>query len=312
MLNGIDVSSWQGDIQVQNMNVDFVIVKTTGGGGGGFGYINPFADRVYQRAKKAGKLLGFYHYAHEAGLQGTAIEEADYFVKHSKSYFGEAIPILDWESDNKHDVAWAKAFLDRVYQKTGVRPLFYTYTGVVNSYDFSSIAKANYGLWIANYGTNAVTQGFKQPQPPKSNGFPVTAMYQYNSQTYLSGYSGTLDANVFYGDKKAWLAYAGKTVTPEPEKPKPKPKPIPTPTPTPSKPKGAIAMKTITLTSDVYLRTAAKTSASTIALLKKGNKVEFNDIISSGGYMWGVQPRTDKYKKGYIALGKLNAYGSIK
>lgn len=303
MLNGIDVSSWQGDIRVQNMDLDFVIVKTTGGGGGGFGYINPFADRVYQRAKKAGKLLGFYHYAHEAGLQGTAIEEADYFVKHSKSYFGEAIPILDWESDNKHDVAWAKAFLDRVYQKTGVRPLFYTYTGVVNSYDFSSIAKANYGLWIANYGTNAVTQGFKQPQPPKSNGFPVTAMYQYNSQTYLSGYGGTLDANVFYGDAKAWKAYAA--VNGKPEKP----------TPTPEKPtpnNGGIKMKEITLNSNVNLRTAAKTSAPVIALLKKGQKVKFDDIVLSGGYMWGVQPRTDKYKKGYVSLGKIDSYGSIK
>lgn len=303
MLNGIDVSSWQGDIRVQNMDLDFVIVKTTGGGGGGFGYINPFADRVYQRAKKAGKLLGFYHYAHEAGLQGTAIEEADYFVKHSKSYFGEAIPILDWESDNKHDVAWAKAFLDRVYQKTGVRPLFYTYTGVVNSYDFSSIAKANYGLWIANYGTNAVTQGFKQPQPPKSNGFPVTAMYQYNSQTYLSGYGGTLDANVFYGDAKAWKAYAA--VNGKPEKP----------TPTPEKPtpnNGGIKMKEITLNSNVNLRTAAKTSAPVIALLKKGQKVKFDDIVLAGGHMWGVQPRTDKFKKGYLSLGKIDAYGSIK
>lgn len=305
MLNGIDVSSWQGDIQVQNMDLDFVIVKATGGGGGGFGYINPFADRVYQRAKKAGKLLAFYHYAHETGLQGTAVEEADFFVKHTKSYFGEAIPILDWESDNKHDVGWAKAFLDRVYQKTGVRPLFYTYTDVVNSYDFSPLAKANYGLWIANYGLNAVTNGFKQPQPPKSNGWSTTAMFQYNSQTRLSGYNGLLDANVFYGDKKAWLAYVGKTESP----PNPTPEP-PKPNPTPNN--GGIKMKEITLNSNVNLRTAAKTSAPIIALLKKGQKVKFDDIVVSGGYMWGVQPRTDKYKKGYVSLGKIDAYGTLK
>lgn len=303
MLNGIDVSSWQGDIQVQNMDLDFVIVKATGGGGGGFGYINPFADRVYQRAKKAGKLLAFYHYAHEIGLQGTAIEEADFFVKHTKNYFGEAIPILDWESDNKHDVNWAKAFLDRVYERTGVRPLFYTYTSIVNSYDFSRIAKANYGLWIANYGLDAVTNGFKQPQPPKSNGWSVTAMFQYNSQTRLAGYSELLDANVFYGDKKTWLAYVGKEEskpTPAPEKPKPNPT------------TGGIKMKEITLNSNVNLRTAAKTSAPVIALLKKGQKVKFDDIVLVGGYMWGVQPRTDKYKKGYLSLGKIDSYGSIK
>ncbi|MFR3362250.1 MAG: GH25 family lysozyme [Enterococcus canintestini] len=306
MLNGIDVSSWQGDIQVQNMALDFVIVKTTGGGGGGFGYVNPFADRVYQRAKKAGKLLGFYHYAHEIGFQGSAIDEADFFIKNSKNYFGEAIPILDWESDNKHDVAWAKAFLDRVYARTGVKPLFYTYTAVINSNDFSSIAKADYGLWIANYGLNAVTNGFRQPQPPKSKGWAITAMFQYNSQTRLPGYGGLLDANVFYGDVNAWKAYAA--VNGKSEKP--------TPTPEPSKPNptliGEIKMKEFTLNTNVNLRTAATTSAPIIALLKKGQKVKFNDIVLAGGYLWAVQPRTDQFKKGYISLGEINSYGLIR
>lgn len=217
VLNGIDVASWQGDIQVQNMQLDFVISKATGGKG----YVNPYCDKVVQRTLKAGKLMGFYHYAHEKGLEGTAIQEAEFFVKNTKDYFGKGIPVLDWESSNKGDVQWALDFLNHVYKLTGVRPLFYTYTSVLNSYDFSPIAKANYGLWIANYGTDARIDGFKQPSPPYSRGGFVTVMYQYSSNTWLPGFNGRLDANVFFGDKNTWAAYAKgeKVEKPAEEKP---------------------------------------------------------------------------------------------
>jgi lysozyme len=305
MLNGIDISSWQGNIDVSKVPCDFVIIKSTGGGGNGKGYVNPYCDSRFQLAKKSGKLLGVYHYAHEIGYQGSAIEEADFFLKKSKGYLnGDAIPVLDWESDNKYDVNWALAWLDRVYQKTGIRPWFYTYTAVINAKDFSKIAKAGYGLWIANYGINTNIAGYKQPSPPKSNGFSVTACFQYSSQTYLSGYSGALDANVFYGDEKAWKAYANPNSGS-------KPNPIPTPEKPPVENNGGIKMKEITLNSNVNLRTAAKTSAPVIALLKKGDKVKFDDIVLAGGYMWGVQPRGNG-TKGYLSLGKIDAYGSIK
>jgi len=35
------------------------------------------------------------------------------------------------------------------------------------------------------------------------------ALYQYTSSGRLSGYSGDLDLDVFYGDRAAWDAYAG-------------------------------------------------------------------------------------------------------
>lgn len=219
VLNGIDVSYWQKDIQVQNIKGDFVIVKATGGKG----YVNPYCDRVYQRAKNAGKLVGFYHFAHDNGFQGSAIEEADFFVDNTRNYFGEAIPILDWEGDNKTDVNWALTFLNRVKERTGVKPLFYTYTSVINSVDFSPIAKQDYGLWIANYGRNDRLYDYKQPSPPQSNGWSVIAMYQYSSNTVLNGYDKELDANVFYGDANTWKAYCGKANN----NPSPAPQPQP-------------------------------------------------------------------------------------
>lgn len=221
-LNVIDIASWQMGINVGAGGVaaDGVIIKATGG----TGYVNPDCDRAFQQAIKSGKKVAVYHYAHELGFQGTAQQEADFFLKNVQGYIGKAILILDWESDNKGDVAWAKAWLDHVQSKTGVKPLFYTYTGVLNSYNFSSIANADYGLWVANYGTDA-PQGYSQPNPPISPYWKSTAMYQYTSNGFLNGWNKRLDLNVFYGDKKAWDAYAGTksgtTPNPAPQPPKP-------------------------------------------------------------------------------------------
>ncbi len=52
-LNGIDISSHQTGINLAAVPADFVLVKTTQG----TWYVNPDADRAYQQAKKAGKLL---------------------------------------------------------------------------------------------------------------------------------------------------------------------------------------------------------------------------------------------------------------
>ncbi|MDT2669161.1 GH25 family lysozyme [Enterococcus dongliensis] len=230
VLNGIDIASWQSGINVgaNGVAADFVIIKATGG----TGYVNPDCDRAFQQAIKSGKKVAVYHYAHELGFQGTAQQEAEFFLKNVQGYIGKAILVLDWESDNKGDVAWAKAWLDHVQSKTGVKPLFYTYTAVLNSYNFSSIANADYGLWVANYGSDS-PQGYSQPNPPASPYWKSTAMYQYTSNGRLNGWNGRLDLNVFYGDKKTWDAYAGikssgstqKLSTPAPSKPNPAPTP---------------------------------------------------------------------------------------
>lgn len=73
---------------------------------------------------------------------------------------------------------------------------------------------------------------------------------------------------------------------------------------------GKIKMKTIKLNGSTNLRTGASTSSSIIATLPPNSEINFDDIVVSGGYIWGVQPRGDG-SKGYIALGGLEAYGNI-
>ena len=147
-LNGIDISSWQDDLIVSNMDTcDFVIVKATGGAG----YKNECFRRHADETLAASKLLGCYHYARDRGYEGSAEAEADHFISAFKPYVGKAIPFLDWEADALDlGPSWAKRWLDRVKAKTGVTPGIYTSKSVLFSYDWAAVAKSC-PLWVAQY-----------------------------------------------------------------------------------------------------------------------------------------------------------------
>lgn len=220
-LNGIDISNWQAGINLSAVPADFVIIKATEGNT----YVSPSADTQYQGAKSAGRLLGVYHFATGVG----AVEEAKFFLSNIQGYLGEAILVLDWEAGVvTQGVGYAKAFLDYVYQQTGIRPLIYMSKSVTNSYDWSTVS-ANYGLWVAQYADSNPT-GYQDDPWTDTNGYgswSAPAIFQYSSTGRLSGYSGNLDLDKFYGDIKAWQAYAKSAHTePEPE-PDPEPKPEP-------------------------------------------------------------------------------------
>lgn len=209
MLKGIDISKWQNTSAV-DLAEDFVIIKATEG----VGYVDPTCDIKYQYAKRKNKLLGVYHFA-RPNLNG-AVAEADYFIKNTTGYWKnrDAILVLDWEAGNTRNVAWAKAWLDRVYAKTGVRPLIYMSASVIRSANWSSVAKANYGLWVAGYPSR---YNVKNPPVPTEGEMPYNtspwtfaAIWQYTSS------AGTLDRDVAYMTKEAWGKYAGKVAKPKP------------------------------------------------------------------------------------------------
>ena len=55
--------------------------------------------------------------------EGTAEQEAEWFVAAFRLYVDKAIPCLDWEVDALGlGVAWTKKWFDRVKVKTGVTP----------------------------------------------------------------------------------------------------------------------------------------------------------------------------------------------
>ena len=223
VMRGIDISKWQSGIDLSAVNADFVIVKATEG----IGYVDKSCDGFFQKALSLGKKLGFYHFARPTA-NNDPIREADFFYENCKGYFGKAIPILDWEAENKQNVAYAKAWLDRVYQRSGVKPVIYMSESVVNSYDWRSVANADYGLWVAKYRDNNPDYNYNMANAgsrPKVKWWKFYCMWQWTSTGRLNGYSGNLDCNVFYGDGTTWDKYAGKSGTAS--KPAPAPAPAP-------------------------------------------------------------------------------------
>ena len=204
MLKGIDISHHQRGIDLGAIDTDFVICKATEGNG----YTDEMCDTFYQKAKSLGKKLGVYHFA-RPDLGNSAEAEADWFVKETLGYHKEAILVLDWESGDLTNVSWAKAWLDRVYEKTGVKPIIYMSASVMSSADWSSVVNADYGIWVANYGSNNGTA-----QESVFDRYPLKywsfyALWQYTSVGRLNGYNGNLDLNYFSGDSSAWDKYAG-------------------------------------------------------------------------------------------------------
>ena len=204
MLKGIDISHHQKGIDLGAIDTDFVICKATEGNG----YTDEMCDTFYQKAKSLGKKLGVYHFA-RPDLGNTPEAEADWFVKETLGYHKEAMLILDWESGNLQDTTWARKWLDRVYSKTGVRPVIYMSASVMRSANWGDVVAGDYGLWVANYGSNDGTA-----QDSVFDKYPLKywdfyALWQYTSVGRLNGYNGNLDLNYFSGDSSAWDKYAG-------------------------------------------------------------------------------------------------------
>ena len=213
-LNGIDISAWQDGINLNKIDFDFAIFKATEG----TGYVDRCCDKFYQTAKKRGKCLGVYHFANGKNYK----DEADFFLKNIEGYIGEAVLVLDWESANNSlfgasgEKKWVKNWLDYVYKKTGVRPMLYIQQSAMSR--FKDIG--DYGLWVAQYANNNTT-GYQTS--PWNEGAYTCAIRQYTSSGSLSGYSGNLDLDKFYGDVPAWNKYAGKGNATKEEKPDEKP-----------------------------------------------------------------------------------------
>lgn len=224
-LAGVDIFSGDGDagINISKLHAQFVIVKATQG----CGYVNPYWRRHADSVLASGKLLGFYHYAATNYGGGNPEKEADFFVKTiGKKYLGKAVLALDWEGiqngsfgSNAKAVTWCKRFLDRVYSKTGVKPLIYMSRSVAKEGNWKPVSNAGYGLWMAQY-LYKYYNGSDRPHVPyqdnptlreETGGYgswKKPAIYQYTPEGKDTGYAGCLDFNVFYGNQSDWAKLA--------------------------------------------------------------------------------------------------------
>ena len=93
-----------------------------------------------------------------------------------------------------------------------VRAILYASRSPINSYNWSSVANADYGLWVADYGSNTGTPGNK----PVVKWWPFYILWQYTSRGRISTYGGNVDLNYFYGDADTWRKYANPSGTSKP------------------------------------------------------------------------------------------------
>ena len=200
-LDGIDIASWQAGLDPAKVDADFIIVKSTEG----TWYTNPYFKKWADATLNCGKLLGTYHFA----SKGDAVKQADYFVNTVGSYVGKCALFLDWEADAiSQGPAWAKKFMDRVYSRTGVKPLIYMSKSVCRLYNWSSVAP-KYGLWVAQYAYKYQNNGTGYLASPwtDSGGYgawDAPTLYQYTSAGRISGYGKNLDLDLFYGSAEDW------------------------------------------------------------------------------------------------------------
>ena len=203
-MNGIDISAWQGDgnIDLRKVPFDFCIVKATEGTDYKNRYFTSHCDAVLKKKK----LLSAYHYANGGDVQ----KEADYFLAYAKKYIGKAILVLDWEAKNNplfgvKDLEWCLQWCSYVQKKTGIKPIIYVQKSAMNA-----VKKAGYGLWVAQYPDYNET-GYQEH--PWNEGAYNCLIRQYTSVGKLSGYSGSLDLNKAYIGSVSWNKLAGKTKT---------------------------------------------------------------------------------------------------
>lgn len=197
----IDISNWQAGLNVpavvKNGGLGAVIVKATEG----LGLVDKSCDGFVQQCIKNGIRFGFYHFARS----NDARAEAEFFRNNTKGYEGKGIPVLDWEAGQS--IAWVNTFVRRYHELTGIWPWVYG-----NAWRFNQgTVDTNCGRWVAGYPRNGITDinyGLSNKcSYPVNNG--LICAWQFSSSVRISGYSGNLDGDVFYGDASAWDKYAG-------------------------------------------------------------------------------------------------------
>ena len=167
--------------------------------------VDDFLDPNYASyragAAAAGLKVGAYHFAQPTTTAGEAVAEADWFINQAAPRTGELRPVLDLERQNGLSTLamqdWVKSFLDRVYQRTGVRGIIYVSPNFWKTYmgDTTWFALNGYDvLWIAHWTTAG------QPTLPAAGwGSAGWAFWQYTSSGTVAGLSGAVDLDRYNG-----------------------------------------------------------------------------------------------------------------
>lgn len=202
MMNGIDVSKWQGNsidwAKVKAAGIDYAILRA--GYGSYISQKDPTFERNYTECKRRGIPVGVYWYVYAKTLDGIK-QEVKTLLEAIKGKQFEYPIYLDIE--NEAQASMTKAALTQMIE-TGCTALeqagyfagVYTYTSFASYMDYAGLAK-KYTMWLADYRKNYNTTLTRD-------------MHQYTSTGNVAGIDGRVDCNRAYVDFPALIKGAGK------------------------------------------------------------------------------------------------------
>ena len=277
MLKMCDVYSDSPRRFATQKGTDITMIKATQG----TSYVNPQCDVDYQAAKKAGKQLGIYHYC--GG--GNPEVEAKYFYENIKNYIGEAVPAVDWESNQNSSWGnknYVRRFVNEFHKLSGVWCLIYVQASSISQ--VANCAK-DCGLWVASY-PSMDWKSWKLPNMKvNTSPWPTYTVWQFTGDN--------MDRNIVNTTVKGWKKLAkgsGKSVTVKPKK----------------KSEWKKKNGVFVLGQSLKLHKTPHIDSPAIAELPKGSAIKYDATLQGPLRLWLRQPRNNG-KSGYV-VGK-DKYG---
>lgn len=157
------------------------------------GTSNKDSNYVTNKEKILGLDLAFgaYHFANAS----DPIKEAEWFLKNIGTIAKNDILVLDYETYAREDADdWCLIWLNYVTKMTKIKPILYTYHGMLNKYGFERVAKAGYKLWAARYGLQE--QEPNEKFKPSTGAFKKGWAWQYCSMGEVNGIKSRVDLNI--------------------------------------------------------------------------------------------------------------------
>jgi len=188
MLNGIDISQWQANIDYSALaqSVDFAMVRAS--------YSTTIVDHLgwNHRSELRSRMvaLGHYHYAEPA--DSAAAIQARVFLDSVGWIFAGEPMALDLEVDHPALVEWSRNFAQIITNVLGRPPLIYTNIDFLRRYDFRPLYEMGCALWVASW------QNPDAPLP-STNPWEAPRMHQYTSEGHVAGINGDVDLDRFFG-----------------------------------------------------------------------------------------------------------------
>ena len=188
-VEGMDVSVFQGEVDFASARaegIETVYIRSSYGSSG----IDSRFSQNCAAARSAGLPFGLYHYL-EAREPESARREAEHFVSLLRTQRYDCRPVLDFENyrglDAGQSTAAALAFLERVEELTGQKPMIYADAYAASTKLGPSVAA--YPLWLAQWDAES----------PDLSGtaWAEWTGWQYTDMGQVNGIQGYVDRDLF-------------------------------------------------------------------------------------------------------------------